>query len=135
MLLLMVESEDYPKSEFIPIFLRNGLNQPMHLLIDMGAILINFPYCGTGQQTALRPRMHHTVCVVVAIKEVIELWAKGPVRRIEMTEHKGFEKPTHMGDMPLGRACLDNGLDLIVIMLKGQAEGLGKIAYSVELSY
>jgi hypothetical protein len=84
----------------------------------MGTILIDLSYCGARQQTTLRPRMHHAMGIVVAVEDIIELWMKGFIGWIEVGEYEGLEKPAHMGDMPLRRTGLYNGLDLIVIILQ-----------------
>ena len=81
---------------------QQGLQGPVH----MGAIRKHLFECRAGQQAALGPRLALANRLVIGVEEELKLGVEHGIPGQVRLEHKLFEEPGGMRQMPFGRTCV-----------------------------
>src|SRR6266487_1932215 len=128
MLLLMMNSENENRFDFIEQLFVCAGQQIVDMRIDRCAITLCFPHCRTRDQSAQVAPVHVAGGVVVRIKKISVLRDFGAITRTEFFKDKRLEKPRRMREVPFCRTYVGHRLDDIIFRFETCAQTAGEVS-------
>src|SRR5688572_16589541 len=117
------------------ISIRNALDEPFYLLVDVRAIFFRFSDRRPRASTPLRPFDARAESFVVRIKEEEKIFRVWFVARLIIPQD-GFEEPRRVADVPAGRTHELSRLNYVVFNLqrgddfqRARADGFVKLRH------
>ena len=114
-LLLMLQPQCDELQQFVLCSLVRACQQIQHARINLSPPGQHLRQRGAADKAPIGARILVANAVVITVEQNAEAGIKGFETRLKPFQHKSFEKPGHMGQMPLGRAGVGHGLKLAVL--------------------